>query len=205
VCPLTKVRKQPEESLSPAGECKPGIFHRNDFVLLTDHIKVWFGRIGDISLLEACRNKTLVHFPDGKLLIGRSLSDCELRLDRSIFFRASRRYIVNLSHVKRLHVEEGGLVFLFKDGRDVTLSRRQGIIFRKTREQFVTRPIGALQIRSASWPSGAAWRRYEDHGDELVRRSVDRYLRISPFGGWLTDCLYQERSHAGIRQPVTSA
>jgi hypothetical protein len=42
-------------------------------------------------------------------------------------------------------------------------------------------------------------------GDELVRLSLDRYLRISPFGGWLTDCLYQERSHAGIRQPVTSA
>ena len=134
VCPLTEVRKQPEESLTPAGKCEPGIFHRNDFVLLSDDINVWIGRIGDISLLEACRNKTLVHFPDGKLLIRRSLSDCERRLDRSIFFRASRRYIVNLSHVKRLHVAEGGLVFLFKDGRDVSLSRRQRIIFRRTRD-----------------------------------------------------------------------
>ena len=116
------------------GKCEPGIFYRNDLVLLTDDIKAWIGRIGDISLLEAYRNKTLVHFLDGKILIRRSLSDCELRLDRSIFFRASRRYIVNLGHVKRLHVEEGGLVFLFKDGGDVTLSRRQGIIFRKTRD-----------------------------------------------------------------------
>ena len=116
------------------GKCEPGIFHRNDLVLLNDDIKAWIGRIGDISLLEACRNKTLVHFPDGKLLIRRSLSDCELRLDRSIFFRASRRYIVNLSRVKRLHVAEGGLVFLFKDGRDVSLSRRQRIIFRRTRD-----------------------------------------------------------------------
>ena len=101
---------------------------------MTDDIKVWIGQIGDISLLEACRNKTLVHFPDGKLLIRRSLGDRELRLDRSIFFRASRRYIVNLSHVKRLNMEKGGLVFLFKDGRDVALSRRQGTIFRKTRD-----------------------------------------------------------------------
>jgi DNA-binding LytR/AlgR family response regulator len=74
---------------------------------LTDDIKVWIGQIGDISLLEACRNKTLVHLPDGKLLIRRSLGDRELRLDRSIFFRASRRYIVNLSHVKRLNMEKG--------------------------------------------------------------------------------------------------
>ena len=115
------------------GKCEPGIFHCNDLVFLTDDIKAWIGRIGDISLLEAYRNKTLVHFPDGKILIRRSLSDCELRLDRSIFFRASRRYIVNLvGHVKPLPVEEGSLVFLFKDGRDVALSRRQGIIFRKT-------------------------------------------------------------------------
>jgi two-component system, LytTR family, response regulator len=130
VCPLT----EPEESLTPAGICEPGIFHRNDLVLLTDDIKVWIGRIGDISLLEAYRNKTLVHFPHGKILIRRSLSDCERRLDRSIFFRASRHYIFNISHVKRLYVEEGSLVFLFKDGRDVAVSRRQGIIFRKTRD-----------------------------------------------------------------------
>ena len=134
MCPLTEVSKQPDESLAPAGGSEPVILHRNDFVLLTDDIEVWLGPIGDISLLEACRNMTLVHFPDGKLLIRRSLNHCERRLDRSVFFRASRRCIVNLSHVKRLHVEEGGLVFFFEDGRGVALSRRQGIIFRKTRD-----------------------------------------------------------------------
>jgi two-component system LytT family response regulator len=134
VCPLIEVREQPEESLTPARGYEPVILHRNDFVLLTDDVKVWIGPIADVSLLEACRNKTLVHFPDGKLLIRRSLSDCERRLDRSIFFRASRRYIVNLSHVKGLHDAEAGLVFLLKNGRNLTLSRRQGVIFRKTRD-----------------------------------------------------------------------
>jgi two-component system, LytTR family, response regulator len=124
------------QSLTPALDEKgaPATLRRDDYVLLTADNKVWIGRMGDISLLEACQNKTLVHFPDGKLLIRRSLSDCERKLDRLIFFRASRRCIVNLSHVKRLHVEEGGLVFLFKDGREVALSRRQSIIFRKTRD-----------------------------------------------------------------------
>ena len=131
---MIEVREQPEESLKRARGYEPVILHRKDFVLLTDDVKVWIGPIGDVSLLEACRNKTLVHCPDGELLIRRSLSDCERRLDRSIFFRASRRYIVNLSHVKRLHVVDGSLVFLFKDGRKVALSRRQGTIFRKTRD-----------------------------------------------------------------------
>ena len=134
MCPLTEIRQQPNESLRSAWGHEPFVLHRNDFVLLTDDIEVWIGRIGDICLFEAYRNKTLVHFPDGKLLISRSLSDCERRLDRSMFFRASRRYIVNLSHVQRLHYEEGVLVFLFKDGRGVALSRRQGTIFRKTRD-----------------------------------------------------------------------
>jgi DNA-binding LytR/AlgR family response regulator len=131
--PLTEVRKQPEESLTPARGYEPVKLHRNDFVLLTDDVKVWIGPIRDVSLLEACQDKTLVHCPAGELLIRRSLSDCERRLDRSIFFRASKRYIINFSHVKRLHVVDGSLVFLFKDGRNVALSRRQGTIFRKTR------------------------------------------------------------------------
>ncbi len=46
-------------------------------------------RIEDISLLEACLNYTLVHFFDGRLLIRRTLGDCERRLDNSTFFRAS--------------------------------------------------------------------------------------------------------------------
>ena len=72
----------------------PTIFSRDYFVLLTDDIKSWIVRIEDISLLEAHRNFTLVHFPHGKLLIRRSLKDCERRLDSSMFFRASRDCIV---------------------------------------------------------------------------------------------------------------
>ena len=130
---FTEVQKQTQDRLSSPGKSEPRRFQHNDFVVITNDIKVWIGRIEDVSLLEACQNKTLVHFPDGKLTIRRSLGDCERRLDGSIFFRASRRCIVNLSHVKRLHSTGGGLVFLLKNGRQVALSRRQGIIFRKTR------------------------------------------------------------------------
>ena len=51
-------------------ESVPTIVHRDDFVLLTDNIRFWILRIEDISLLEARHNFTLVHIPDGKLIIG---------------------------------------------------------------------------------------------------------------------------------------
>ena len=96
----------------------PSIFYRDDFVLLTDDIKSWIVRIEDISLLEAHGDFTLVHFPHGKLLIRRSLKDCERRLDSSIFFRARRDCIVNLSQVKQPRLsKDRGLTFLLKDGK----------------------------------------------------------------------------------------
>ena len=106
---------------------------RDDFVLLTDNSKSWIVRIEDISLLEAHGNYTLAHFPHGKLLIRRSLKDCERRLDSSIFFRASRDCIVNLSQVKQPRLSnDGGLIFILRDGKEVVLSRRQTALFRAT-------------------------------------------------------------------------
>jgi two-component system, LytTR family, response regulator len=75
------------------------ILRRDDFVLLTDDIKCWIVEIRDIFLLEAHQNLTLVHFASGKLLIRPTLRHCERRLDPSIFFRANRSCIVNLSRV----------------------------------------------------------------------------------------------------------
>jgi two-component system LytT family response regulator len=89
-------------------------------------------RIEDISLLEAQQNFTLAHFPNGKVLIRRSLANCERRLDSSMFFRASRDCIVNLSQVKQSRLSKDGLIFILRDGKEVVLSRRQSVLFRKT-------------------------------------------------------------------------
>jgi DNA-binding LytR/AlgR family response regulator len=86
------------------------------------------------QIRQAHRDFTLVHFPHGKLLIRRSLKDCEGRLDSSMFFRASRDCIVNLSQVKQSRLsKDRGLIFLLKDGKEVVLSRRQTVLFRATR------------------------------------------------------------------------
>jgi two-component system, LytTR family, response regulator len=111
-------------------ESEPPILHSNDFVLLTDDMECSMVGTEDISLLEAHRKFTLVHLPDGKFLVRRSLKECERRLDSSTFFRASRGCIVNLSHVKQPRLSNGGRL---KDGKEVVLSRRQTVLFRATR------------------------------------------------------------------------
>ena len=57
------VENERETSLIRPEESAPAMFHRDDFVLLSDDIKFWMVRIQDISLLEARQNFTLVHFP----------------------------------------------------------------------------------------------------------------------------------------------
>jgi predicted Zn-dependent protease len=48
--------------------------------------------------------------------------------------RARRDCIVNLSQVKQSRLSnDGGLIFLLKDGKEVVLSRRQTVLFRATR------------------------------------------------------------------------
>jgi hypothetical protein len=53
------------------------LLHHEDFVLLADETRAWIVKIEDIALLEACRNVTLVILPEDKLVIRRSLQDCE--------------------------------------------------------------------------------------------------------------------------------
>ena len=138
--PESAKESQGKGTLSRAGararieESEPHIFHCDDFVLLTDDSKCRLARIEDIYILEAFRNATLVHFAEDKFLIPRSLLEIERRLDSSIFFRASRDCIVNLSQVKQPRLlQDGGLIFLLRDGREVVFSRRQTALFRRTR------------------------------------------------------------------------
>jgi DNA-binding LytR/AlgR family response regulator len=133
---LVAVQKKSERSPLAGVQREENEFatiHRDDFILLTDDIKLRIVRTADISLLEACRNFTLVHFADGSLLIRRSLGSCERRLDGSIFFRANRGCIVNLTHVERPLLSKDRLVFVLKDGKEVVFSRRQSILFRRRR------------------------------------------------------------------------
>ena len=125
---------RPAAPLAESEESKPDILSPGAFVLLTDDNQCRLARIENISVLEAFQNATCVHFDEGKILIQRSLVECERRLDNSIFVRASRDRIVNLSQVKQPRLlKDGRLILVLKDEREVVFSRRQSVLFRALR------------------------------------------------------------------------
>ena len=134
---LPAIQRQGERPAAPLAESqksKPHILFRGAFVLLTGDNQCRLARIENISVLEAFQNATCVHFDEGKILIQRSLVECERRLDNSIFVRASRERIVNLSQVKQPRLlKDGRLILVLKDEREVVFSRRQSVLFRALR------------------------------------------------------------------------
>jgi two-component system, LytTR family, response regulator len=127
-------RARPAAPLAESEESKPHLLSPGAFVLLTEDSKCRIARIENISILEAFQNATFVHLDEDKLLIRRSLVECERRLDNSIFVRASRDCIVNLSQVKQPRLlKNGTLILILKDEREVVFSRRQGVLFRALR------------------------------------------------------------------------
>jgi DNA-binding LytR/AlgR family response regulator len=108
--------------------------NNDDFVVLTDNIKCCILRMSDLLRLEAEGNYSRVYWIGSSMLIRRPLRDCEKRLDRSKFFRARRDCIVNLEHVKHTRIVDlMRYVFVLQDGTEVTLSRRQSLVLRKSR------------------------------------------------------------------------
>ena len=56
------------------------------------------------------------------------------RLDRATFFRATRDYVINLTHVKQTRLLDASRVlFVLPTGQEVIVSGPQNALFRKMR------------------------------------------------------------------------
>ena len=73
-----------------------------------------------------------VLFNDQKPLVLRSLNNLEKKLDPHVYFRASRKHIINLRWVDRIEPWfNGGLMVKLRTGEDVEVSRRQAARFKE--------------------------------------------------------------------------
>jgi two-component system LytT family response regulator len=105
---------------------------RLERVFVKDGERCWLVRVMDIFLLESEGNLTRLHFANERALIPRSLAALQERLDPDVFFRAGRRYIVNLKWVQRVELGVGGnLLVTLHGGTTVEMSRRQSTRFRE--------------------------------------------------------------------------
>lgn len=98
----------------------------DDQVFIKDGEKCWFVKLKNIKLLESEGNYVRVYFEGNKPLILRSLNNLDAKLDPKYFFRANRKYIINLEWVTKIeNWFNGGLKAYLKDGEEIEISRRQ--------------------------------------------------------------------------------
>ena len=103
----------------------------NDQVFVKDGERCWFVRLSDIRLFESEGNYIKVYFDSVKPMIHKSLNALDEKLDDRMFFRASRKHIINLSWVDGIEPWfNGGLMVKLKGGEKVEVSRRQAARFK---------------------------------------------------------------------------
>lgn len=131
------VLKFEEDNFSNGGEFDTTIQPKkvlsvNDSVYIKDGEKCWFVELSNVRMLESEGNYVKVHFDQFRPLILRSLGSFEERLDPDYFFRANRKFIINLKWIEKIeNWFNGGLVVQLRTGEKVEISRRQAIRFRE--------------------------------------------------------------------------
>jgi len=122
--------KQEEEATEPSTNTE-GILTENDQIFLKDGDKCWFVSLKDVRMFESEGNYVRVYFNEFKPLVLRSLNGLEARLEEKVFFRASRKFIVNLKWVTKIeNWFSGGLLVHLNTGEKIEISRRQAVKFK---------------------------------------------------------------------------
>ncbi len=107
------------------------VLRKEDQIFIKDGEKCWFIKLESIKLFESEGNYVRIYFDKFKPLVLKSLNSLENKLDSKLFFRANRKYIINLQEVK--HIENwfnGGLQVTMQDDRKIEISRRQAVKFK---------------------------------------------------------------------------
>lgn len=105
----------------------------DDHVFIKDGEKCWFFKMKDIVVFQSEGNYVRIYFNNNKPLILMSLNNLENRLSDDCFFRANRKFIVNLNNIKSIeNWFNGGLKISLSNNMEVEISRRQAVKF-KTR------------------------------------------------------------------------
>ena len=88
--------------------------------------------LSKVRKFESDGNYVKVYFEGIRQLILRSLNSLEERLDPEHFFRANRKFIINLNWISMIeNWFNGGLQVELKEGEKVEISRRQAIKFKE--------------------------------------------------------------------------
>jgi two-component system, LytTR family, response regulator len=132
---LMKLQKPDEDfstKLSGLESRREKVLTAGDKIFIKDGEKCWFIDIQTVRMFESDGNYVKVYFDRFRPLILRSLNSLEERLDNKCFFRANRKFIINLDWVSSIeNWFNGGLLVTLKEGEKIEISRRQAIRFKE--------------------------------------------------------------------------
>lgn len=128
--------QQPEEDfttkLSGIDSRKDKVLTKGDKIFVKDGDKCWYIDIDTVRMFESDGNYVKVYFDKFRPLILRSLNSLEERLDSKHFFRANRKYIINLNWISSVeNWFNGGLLVNLREDEKIEISRRQAIRFKE--------------------------------------------------------------------------
>jgi two-component system LytT family response regulator len=125
------IERLDEENKIPEAVEQSSILSSGDKILIKDGDKVWFIIIDDIRYFESDGNYVKVFFNNFHPLLLRSLNNLNERIDSKLFFRANRKYLINLNRIVGIETWfNGGLQVELDCGSKVEISRRQAIKFK---------------------------------------------------------------------------
>jgi two-component system LytT family response regulator len=127
-----KIESEYESELPLRVSRENKVLGKKDKVFIKDGEKCFFVQLSDVRMLESDGNYVKVHFGKSRPLILRSLNSFEEKLDPESFFRANRKFIVNLDWIASVeNWFNGGLQLELTTGEKVEVSRRQTIRFKE--------------------------------------------------------------------------
>ncbi len=103
----------------------------HDHIFLKDGEKCFFPVLKDVRYFESQGNYVRVFFNEDRPMILRSLNALQERLSTEDFFRANRKYLINIHHIENIeNWFNGGLKVKLSDQMEIEVSRRQTIRFK---------------------------------------------------------------------------
>ncbi len=123
----------PSAPANPSDDGAPSSpLREDDHVFVREGDRTWFIPVRSLRLLEADGNHTRLHFGTEKPLLYRTLGAMEARLPATLFLRANRSQLVNLSCIESVDPWFSGSVKVrLRGGPEVEFSRRQAQLFRE--------------------------------------------------------------------------
>ncbi len=118
---LNKVRPAVSEALSPDRR-----------IFIKDKDRCYFVSVDDIHGFEALGNYTIVHLANASPSVYKPIGAIFDRLDKSLFFKASRSWVINSHFIKNIDaLENGTFAVTLANHKIVMISKRQAAEFKR--------------------------------------------------------------------------